>query len=532
MDINTGIAGDTVDLTSKDLFFLTTITKDHLPDILGPSSGLLLQHESATVSNTQHISEGRGNHPVTVFTVNHQGVNKPSVTFIAPTITTNSLPTGLSNATFPYSFPLRNTSYDTTSSQYTYSNSTHVSVYSDDDFISPKSTLTSLSERTKSSTSSTSTSSKTSTTSTSFDTSESIGTVTITEYLEEVTYTQAYVITDSRTTFSTAFLATTTFYINSLTSTYSISPAAITTDVNALKSRLDLEGLFEDHGLSKGAIAGISVGGTLAFFCLVGFFTYLLLRKRKSNRFENIINTKDDYDIERDHLEFPSDANDNVFEDNRSISKPAPPIPNRDKKPQICFPDEISEDDDLGLFDMKSTLSSIGNYDVKPPPMVLPKVRKNRGLNAINKLNHTIPDVPSTPVSRMACDRTMGVLYESPNEHPVWDEYDTDKVPGLLLNDTMTSPIRSSSQKDNNHTVNNDSDNEDYDFFKNSIHVPRVRSGSGATRYEYLSSNVESFKQELRLSSPLKTCFDVDDITITSPKNQPPPVPAPRKCAK
>ncbi|TID17275.1 hypothetical protein CANINC_004039 [Pichia inconspicua] len=486
MDINTGIAGDTVDLTSKDLFFLTTITKDHLPDILGPSSGLLLQHESATVSNTQHISEGRGNHPVTVFTVNHQGVNKPSVTFIAPTITTNSLPTGLSNATFPYSFPLRNTSYDTTSSQYTYSNSTHVSVYSDDDFISPKSTLTSLSERTKSSTSSTSTSSKTSTTSTSFDTSETIGTVTITEYLEEVTYTQA----------------------------------------------LDLEGLFEDHGLSKGAIAGISVGGILAFFCLVGFFTYLLLRKRKSNRFENIINTKDDYDIERDHLEFPNDANDNVFKDNRSISKPAPPIPNRDKKPQINFPDEISEDDDLGLFDMKSTLSSIGNYDVKPPPMVLPKVRKNRGLNAINKLNHTIPDVPSTPVSRMACDRTMGVLYESPNEHPVWDEYDTDKVPGLLLNDTMTSPIRSSSQKDNNHTVNNDSDNEDYDFFKNSIHVPRVRSGSGATRYEYLSSNVESFKQELRLSSPLKTCFDVDDITITSPKNQPPPVPAPRKSAK
>lgn len=52
MEIDTGIAGDTVDAINDGLFLSTTLTKNHLPDVIEDerSSWLNLEHETATTS--------------------------------------------------------------------------------------------------------------------------------------------------------------------------------------------------------------------------------------------------------------------------------------------------------------------------------------------------------------------------------------------------------------------------------------------------------------------------------------------------
>lgn len=550
----TGIAGDTPVMVSDDVFLPSMYTKNHILDLLDEDkttsspfmdtlTSSFLTDATSMVANTS-MSSKADTSTVTVFTVNHEGLTKLSVTFIAPTITTNSLPTGLSNASIPtLNYNMSSTSNKSSISSINiypslYSSSL-IPVYSDIDSLDTMfSSLSSPSSKIKSTLKITPETTETDSTSTT-----AAGTVTITEYLEEVTYTQAYVLTDSRTTLTTAFLATTSFYISPLTSTYSISPAAITTDINALKSRLDLNRLYEKHKLNKGAIAGISVGVILAFLCLVGFLTYFLLRKgnirsKFYGSFLNDDNIDRGYELEEENFNTPENFNQHLFNFNNSRQTSLPPIPNRENKPIInvsTSPGDLNnsvsmpEEDDLGLFDMKSTLNSIGNGDKLLPPLPLPKLRKNRGINSINKLNHTVDDTPLTPVSKLPFDRTMGVLYESPNEQPIWDEFETARNLGFMTEDNTRSPVRRG--LDTTALTCGPglgSQNDDFESFRTTLSVPRVRSGSGATRYEYLSNNVESFKQELRLSSPLKTSFDLEDDEW-NPKKIPPPIPQPRK---
>lgn len=200
-----------------------------------------------------------------------------------------------------------------------------------------------------------------------------------------------------------------------------------------------------------------------------------------------------------------------------------------------------------------------------------------------------IASSPKTPLNlKLSIDRTMGVLYESPNEQCVWDEFSTAKDSGMLnpnlnnnknnqnfnsidspinsifnlplyspANSPSGSPLRSTFDNENlnfnnNNNTNNNSNrnsksthymqqlniNNDYDdsLRANILSSNRVRSGSGATRYDYIANSVNTFKFELekeRLASPLKTNFDLNELDdnddVSDPLKLPPPVPQPRK---
>lgn len=585
---------------------------------------------------------------VTVYTQLHAtGSQVPSIEWIIPTITTNSLPSAYSGATTSNS-PSYSSNYTSCHSSYTYSfrrPSSSASVSSYIDPVLPKS-YTKLSSKTSftvskapSKTSSSlwshrfssvpTTSPPSSSSSSSSSSSLSKGTITVTEYLEELTYTQVYIVTDSKLTLTTSLLATTSFYVDSRSSTVSLSPPAITTDITALKSRPDFDTIFKKK-LSGGAIAGIAVGSILGFLLLLSFFLLYLRRKRKGGKSlvqhfikdpEDIGNSHYDSTYVRDDSPDGGDDEDDEhsFDDIGNLgtsarSPPPPPplllptspsrgkapaVPNRASKPNIQRPpalyvdtlparspivdlpktpmqtpepivsemhSNIPKDDDLdmGLFDMKSTLSAINassevNHHLMPP---VPPARKSLSSNRIDKMNYKVDQISPSPSSQLPIDRTMGVLYESPNEQCIWDEFEGAQTSGLMSRASHDSPIdsvfgpfeseKSNYDKKKSHYLEQLNINTDFDESPRSpiLDSTRVRSGSGAKRYEYLANNVNIIKHELekeRLASPLSTnkpemgssgnsdgyfCGAVNLNNTSSIKRSskiPPPIPKPRK---
>lgn len=356
-----------------------------------------------------------------------------------------------------------------------------------------------------------------------------------------------------------------------------------------------MKGLFSKK-LSGGSIAGIAIGSVLGFLliCLC-FFFFLRKRKYKGKEFWTFHKSRrqdDEYDEEYDSythndraplnpvLDLSRDVEEideeNMTPRNRyfSFQLSTPPIPNRSNKPiinEIRSPGSInaeskdvsknslvshhassksdcsstsnetnhSEESDMGLFDMKSTLNSIhastDKVQLLMPP--LPPPRKSKGINRIDKMNYTAdPDSdvidlsiksPSTPLKNLPVDRTMGVLYESPNEQCIWDEFESARNLGLMNNsesgdsDYVDSPtdseFRSADKSHKSHYMQQLNSNGEYgsDPRTTIMRLPnRVRSGSGATRYESLANNLNTFKHELEkersLSSPLRESYDVD----------------------
>ena len=586
--------------------------------------------------------------PVTIYTQAASTDTHPTFELIVPTITTNSFPSGYAPINISSAYSHNN--YNSNSnyySNYNYNSTYQISgksslylsrissqslipIYSDPEYPSSTTTsslIKSFKTSLKPSRSfyiTTSTTSSSSSSSSSSSLSSSKSTKTVTEFLEDVTYTQVYVVTDSQTTITTSLLATTTFYVDSLSSTYIISPPAITTDINALKSRPDFFMLSSNHGLSHGSIAGI----VIALVFGLGFVSLLLYYLFKKNPFwekHNFINF-----IIGSHKDSPDNIyseksmapNSKTFENpmiilsqsdlNSNESFQTPPLINRNNKPNIFNSPEkqlkpldinnanntnnINDDDlDMSLFDMHTAFSEINsstknNNYILPP---IPESRKNSNSNSINSINtmnyQEIASSPKTPLNlKLPIDRTMGVLYESPNEQCVWDEFSTAKDSGMLnpnlnnnknnqnfnsidspinsifnsplyspANSPSGSPLRSTFDNENlnfnnNNNTNNNSNrnsksthymqqlniNNDYDdsLRANILSSNRVRSGSGATRYDYIANSVNTFKFELekeRLASPLKTNFDLNELDdyddVSDPLKLPPPVPQPRK---
>ena len=282
---------------------------------------------------------------------------------------------------------------------------------------------------------------------------------------------------------------------------------------------------------------------------------------------------------------------------NGSANIMTPPIPNRSNKPVLQTPpmlyvntcpigssttfshqtpvhtpmapethDENQNDEelDLSLFDMKSTLSAINassevNHHLMPP---IPPARKSLSSNRIDKMNYKVDQVTPSPSSQLPIDRTMGVLYESPNEQCVWDEFEEAKTSGVMCSAGHDSPIdsvfgpfeteMSNYDKKKFHYLEQLNMNIDVDNNIRSciLDSTRVRSGSGAKRYEYLANNVNIIKHEVekeRLASPLSISKPETRISgdgdvyfqglashndISSPttgSKVPPPVPRPRK---
>lgn len=624
---------------------------------------------------------------VTVYThVSDSRSNTFSIDLIIPTITTNDLPftfSGISlNSTIPVStnscnsYPLSINNSTNTNSYRGYSTSKLSSIYSSvstymDPILSTststsKSRAKSKSKSKSKSTSKTSSKSiskfvpKTSSSSITSSVSSSVlssasftsltsshlkTTTTVTEYLEDITYTQVYVITGSKYTITTSLLATTALYVDSLSSTYAISPPAITTDINSLRSRTDFGSLFK-HGLSKGSIAGIAVGSILGFLLILSILLFFLLRKRKNNIFINKLfsNKHDNFNDtsyihdnsnDSDDDDYNDSTNNTNFDYSRSLSPidpigpiippnsqnripSIPPIPNRSNKPAIApiistlsnSPDidsnalilpetpinptnpnnvlttsnkdqnkkvsnintnndqgdddqNIDNDDDfdLSLFDMKSTLNAINastevNHHLMPP---VPPARKSLSSNRIDKMNHKVSTLSLLSPPQLPTDRIMGVLYESPNEQCNWDEFEGAKNHGSMYDSTDGSPIDSvfgpfepkgKNKNYKSHYMEQLNSNGDYDdnSKNNLLDSNRVRSGSGAKRYEHLANNVNIIKHELekeRLASPLSITDDKIDVDnhndkefnfdFNSPlgkpsvKVTPPPIPKPRK---
>lgn len=596
---------------------------------------------------------------VTVYTQLHAtGSLVPSIEWIIPTITTNSLPSGYSalsssnssspsciyaSCQSPYSYSSQHTKGSLSSSDF--SSSLEIVSTFIDPILSKSSSSATRSKKPMFSSRPTDSSSQpslsylhsllptttpptTSSSSTSSSSSSSEGTTTVTQYLEGLTYTQVYIVTDSKLTLTTSLLATTSFYVDSMSSTFSLSPAAITTDIAALKSRPDFDTIFEKK-MSGGTVAGIAIGSIFGFLLLLTFFLIFLKRKRQGGKPLMSLFTKDTelassnhygsaYVQDNDDDDVYDDRDYDCSEDQRVINAPprimvnsqhiqpnggasikAPPIPSRSNKPVLQTPpmlyvntfpvgspttlshqtpvhtpmatethneNQNDEEQDLSLFDMKSTLSAINassevNHHLMPP---IPPTRKSLSSNRIDKLNYKVDQITPSPSSQLPIDRTMGVLYESPNEQCIWDEFEGAKNLGLMCNVGRDSPIDSVfgpfeadmsnyDQKKQHYleqlNVNLDIDNN----IKNSIlNSTRVRSGSGAKRYEYLANNVNIIKHEVqreRLASPLsinkpeiKVTGDGDEeklfqglatnndtISPISRSNVPPPVPKPRK---
>lgn len=542
--------------------------------------------------------------------------SNPSINLVIPTITTNTLPTyNIINPHHSYNNQSFTNSSINSSSFLNYRNSSSshssISLYSSiytssqpiinsTSSINYPSTLTSgllnpshlLLPPTQlivstSSTKSSSSSHK------SFPTS-SLSTKTVTEYLENLTYTQIYVITAPETTITTGLLATTSFYVHDLSSTYLLSPPAITTDSAVLKGLTGYHSIFDSHhGLSKGSIAGIAVGSIIGFLILLTAFYFILKwsnnRKWKDNKNGGIFghdNEMNDYnpfkvnDLDNEEEDDEGEESDNSRDirtpRNAPISKFSnnnlPPIPNRANKPNLTIttpnmttellnstPEPLEEEEeeedsddgiDMSLFDMKSTLNEINastekNQHLMPP---VPPSRKSKSSNRIDKMNYQVE--VSTPSPKLPIDRTMGVLYESPNEHCIWDEFDGAKDSGLMVKNDIYENESSSgsplvenfpslkldsgyiSKKGDYKTQLNNSNNYDDFIIKGGIiNRTRVGSGSSATRYEYLKERLNS--------TPTKTNFDFNDFDLltneqvvedkNTNKKIPPPVPAPRK---
>jgi hypothetical protein len=651
---------------TEQLLMDHSITTDHMPAYLQttavPQQSITQQ---ATTQSTGSLVDpliqflgtttttGTDDGVTTVYTQLGAGALKPHLSFelIVPTITTNSLPPSATNATLgtdstgETTFTYNNTQFSNSSSigvASSYSRSSiyaHTSVPSQSVYRSSSRHYTShFIPNTSSSRvptvidSDISTTIPTSTASSTISaaTISSTTKTTVTEYLENITYTQVYVVTDSETTITTSILATTSFYVDSLSSTYSVSPAAITTDINYLKSMPNFDDIFHHNGLSGGSIAGIVIGSILGFSLLTTALAFLFKKKKKkpinsrildkfkshkdrygfvkdftrqNHNTDDYDNTDsdslDDIDIERDIERDNSGGGMNgashhheVFENPMITShKPpfTPPIPNRDNKPDLFITPpphhnrtitpnvtvttaspallkrNSDEDLDMGLFDMKSAFNAMNTTDNNA--YLIPKVppaRKNQGINSIDMMNYTVDNVPKTPLAhQLPIDRTMGVLYESPNEHCVWDEFESARNSGLL--DTrkhsramsngysfsmLDSPIESEfpemfdpfyQPNTNGRQLNSISDGSNANPNTNANTI-RVRSGSGATRYEYLANNVHNFKHELekeRLASPLKETHnfgaldhqyeDQIDVVTDNVGKIPPPVPRPRK---
>jgi hypothetical protein len=256
--------------------------------------------------------------------------------------------------------------------------------------------------------------------------------------------------------------------------------------------------------------------------------------------------------------------------------------PEQEQDPQLPSKSYLNNDTedfgdfDMSLFDIKSTLNAINasseiNQHLMPP---VPPSRKSKSSNRIDKMNYTVDNTKTSP--RVSSDRTMGVLYESPNEQTIWDEFNDAKDAGAISSvvnnsyynysssnnsSNFGSPLKSTfpeifesprsidKKKDQYYQLKNN-DQDDNTAFRDSLLISnRVRSGSGAKRYEYLSNNVEQFKQDLEkdraLSSPLNSKFDWHDLEFidegelsnTNKNNDnshntnkiPPPVPQSRK---
>lgn len=596
---------------------------------------------------------------VTVYTYNSQNSLKPSIELIVPTITTNTLPTGLLpassnytnssiftqplNSTNPsisaqftnstksgYNRPKSVSSWITRSSlnmvpsEYpkvsTYSSSgsntlRHSALSKAHSMFPSRTSITKLSSSTSVKSKKFASSALPTTSSSQLTTTSSRKPrTTITQYLEDITYTQVYVVTDSRTTVTTALLATTSFYVTSLDETYSISPPAITTDLQSLKSRLGFDSSIFKKKIGAGAVAGIAIGAILGLLLLLGLFIFYFLRKRKNGgsvidwlhglkRSDDHYSRKSVYIGDASHYKENGSEDSLVQTDSRyynserypepqipddptsnSTIKKTPPLVNRDKKPSLFLTPSpikpaltvdhspVQEDEfDMSLFDMRSELNKINDstdtvHYLFPPA---PAPRKTvKGINSIDKMNYQVDDTPTTPIDRLPIDRTMSVLYESPNEQCIWDEFESAKDSGLM-NDSgsMTNAKNYSADTEfdtSKHGKSSKCDqifeqlraDGDYDdTLRDSILSSdrRVRSGSGAKRYEYIVNNVSTFKNELekeRLGSPLKSTFGFESMDDTEHlsetpndfpnsetvkefiyyvKKVPPPIPKPRK---
>lgn len=622
-DFSLNILGNTATATSSAISSSITSTID---ETLYPA----IQIATSTTSPSTTISSTSDDDQVTVVytQVTADGTKTPSIQLIIPTITTNTLPTGYSlvggsNST---STTLNNSSASLSLYYNSYSflsskssiftkpvgisssvfkstlilpSSMPVSTYADPGISSTRSkTISSSKSPSIAFGLTTGTSTFSSFSSSSISSQHLKSTTTVTEYLEQLTYTQVYVVTGSWTTITTSLCATTSFYIDSLSSTYSISPPAITTDFAALKTRHDFDFIFKKK-LSGGAIAGISIGSTFGFFFLILFFWFFLRRKRKNITLGNIFtnhftkdtelanydgysstyvrdldshgdndHADDDYGAKQSNNNNLNDINQVINSANLQICTPenytpsnfelqSPPVPNRSNKPIIFESspspvDDNPNDFDMSLFDMKSTLNAINastevNQHLMPP---IPPARKSKSSNRIDKMNYTVDK--ATPSPTLLIDRTMSVLYESPNEQCIWDEFDGAKDAGAMVD--IPSPIDSlfnsfdfeNFDDKSNHKLHYaqqlNSFAENDDSFRDSIlRHSRVRSGSGAKRYEYLANNVETFKNELqkdRISSLQSGTSDTYDISYAATNNAtggterrsaPPPIPKPRK---
>ncbi|ONH71570.1 Carcinoembryonic antigen-related cell adhesion molecule 1 [Pichia kudriavzevii] len=404
---------------------------------------------------------------------------------------------------------------------------------------------------------------------------------------------------------------------NSLKPSIELIVPTITTNTlptGLLPASLGFDSSIFKKKIGAGAVAGIAIGAILGLLLLLGLFIFYFLRKRKNGgsvidwlhglkRSDDHYSRKSVYIGDASHYKENGSEDSLVQTDSRyynserypepqipddptsnSTIKKTPPLVNRDKKPSLFLTPSpikpaltvdhspVQEDEfDMSLFDMRSELNKINDstdtvHYLFPPA---PAPRKTvKGINSIDKMNYQVDDTPTTPIDRLPIDRTMSVLYESPNEQCIWDEFESAKDSGLMNHSgSMTNAKNYSADTEfdtSKHGKSSKCDqifeqlraDGDYDdTLRDSILSSdrRVRSGSGAKRYEYIVNNVSTFKNELekeRLGSPLKSTFgfeSMDDTVHLSEtpngfpnsetvkefidyvKKVPPPIPKPRK---